>query len=194
MKREGSMSVLRPLPTGKEIKLDSKRFIVSKTDTTGKILYGNNYFTEISGYREEELIGRSHSIVRHPDMPKAIFYLMWAYLKQGKNIVAVIKNMTKNGDHYWITTDFDIKYDRSGKVRHYIAFRQAAPRHVIKEIEPLYKRLRKIEDEYGMRASIEYLNDYLDIKGMNYDCFIEEIAKPRGLSVLFFSKMKQLFW
>lgn len=74
------MSVLRPVPTGNEIKLDSKKFIVSKTDVTGKIVYGNSYFTEISGYKESELIGAPHNILRHPDMPKALFYLMWEHL------------------------------------------------------------------------------------------------------------------
>jgi PAS domain S-box-containing protein len=187
------MSAARPFPTGNEIKLDSKRFIVSKTDTAGKILYGNEYFTEVSGYQEEELIGKPHNILRHPDMPKAIFYLMWAYLKSGKNIMAVVKNLAKNGDHYWVMTDFDIKHDRSGKVRHYIAFRQAAPKYVVKEIEPLYARLLEIEKEYGMEASVEYLNDYLNMKGMNYDRFIEELAKPRGLSAILFDKMKKLF-
>jgi len=187
------MSVLRPVPTGNEIKLDPKRFIVSKTDTTGKILYGNDYFTEISGYKESELIGQPHNILRHPDMPKAVFFLMWEYLKSGRNIMAVVKNLAKNGDHYWVTTDFDIKRDRSGNVRHYIAFRQAAPKHVVREIESLYKRLLEIENEHGMEASVEYLNGFLEERNMNYDQFIEDLAKPKGLTALFFNKMKQLF-
>jgi PAS domain S-box-containing protein len=183
----------RPVPTRNEIKLDPKRYIVSKTDTTGKIVYGNDYFTEVSGYKESELIGQPHNILRHPDMPKAVFHLMWSYLKNGRNIMAVVKNLAKNGDHYWVTTDFEIKRDRDGNVRHYIAFRQAAPKQVVKEIEPLYKKLLEIENELGMEASIEYLNGYLEEKKMNYDQFIENLAKPKGLSAIFFNKMKQLF-
>jgi PAS domain S-box-containing protein len=183
----------RPVPTGKEIKLSPNRYIVSKTDTTGKIVYGNDYFTEISGYKESELIGQPHNILRHPDMPKAIFYLMWEYLKNGRNIMAVVKNLAKNGNHYWVTTDFDIKRDRSGNVRHYIAFRQAAPKHVVKEIEAFYQRLLEIEKEHGMEASIEYLNGFLEERNMNYDQFIEDLAKPKGLSAIFFNKMKKLF-
>jgi len=187
------MSVMRPVPTGNEIKLSAKRYIVSKTDTTGKILYGNDYFTEISGYKESELIGQPHNILRHPDMPKAIFYLMWEYLKNGRNIMAVVKNLAKNGNHYWVTTDFDIKRDREGNVRHYIAFRQAAPKHVVKEIEPLYRRLLDIEKEHGMEASVTYLQSFLEERGQNYDQFIEELAKPKGLTAIFFEKMKKLF-
>jgi PAS domain S-box-containing protein len=187
------MSVVKPIPTGKEIKLDSKKFIVSKTDTTGKILYGNDYFSQVSGYKESELIGAPHNILRHPDMPKAIFYLMWQYLQSGRNIMAVVKNMSKNGDHYWVVTDFDIKRDQSGNVRHYIAFRQAAPKHVVNEMEVLYTKLLEIEKEHDMQASIEYLTGYLEERKMNYDQFIEKLAKPKGLAAMFFSKMKKMF-
>jgi PAS domain S-box-containing protein len=187
------MSVLRPVPTGKQIKVDAKRYIVSKTDITGRIVYGNEYFTEISGYSEQELIGSPHNILRHPDMPKAIFHLMWKRLKSGKNIMAVVKNLLKNGDHYWVTTDFDIKHNRAGQVRHYIAFRQVAPKRVISEVEALYKKLLEIENEHGMYASIEYLNTFLEEKNMDYDQYIEALAKPKGLTALFFTKMKSLF-
>lgn len=187
------MSVFRPIPTGKEIKLDAKKFIVSKTDVKGKIVYGNDYFTEISGYKESELVGSPHNILRHPDMPKAIFYLMWEYLKNGRNIMAVVKNLAKNGDHYWVVTDFDIKRDNLGKIRNYIAFRQAAPKQVVKEIEPLYEKLLKIEQEHGMDASFEYLQGFLEEQNKNYDQFVEELAKPKGLSAIIFSKMKKLF-
>ena len=187
------MSVLGPIPTGKQIKLDSKRFIVSKTDTTGKIIYGNDYFAEIAGYKESELIGSPHNILRHPDMPQAVFYLMWQHLKSGRNIMAVVKNLAKNGDHYWVVTDFDIKRDQAGNVRHYLAFRQAAPKHVVTAIEPIYAKLLEIEEEHDMDASIAYLEGYLEEKRMNYDQFIEDLAKPKGLTAIFFNKMKKMF-
>ena len=187
------MSIMRPVPTGIEIKLDPKRYIVSKTDPTGRIVYGNDYFTQISGYKESELVGSPHNILRHPDMPKAIFYLMWEYLKSGRNIMAVVKNLAKNGNHYWVTTDFDIKRDKNGNTRHYIAYRQAAPKHVVKVIEELYAKLLEIEKEHGMKASVEYLYGYLEERNMNYDQFIEELAKPKGLAGLIFEKMKKLF-
>jgi len=187
------MSVLRPVPTGKQIKLDPKRYIVSKTDVAGRIMYGNEYFTEISGYSERELIGTPHNILRHPEMPKAVFHLMWKRLKNGQNIMAVVKNLAKNGDHYWVTTDFDIKRNQTGEVRHFIAFRQAAPKHVVSVMEPLYETLLLIEKEQGMYASIDYLHAFLEGKNMDYDQFIESVAKPKGLAALLFSKMKSFF-
>jgi len=182
-----------PIPTGKEIKISSNTMIVSKTDEKGIISYGNSNFVEISGYKETELIGSPHSILRHPDMPKAIFYFMWKSIKKGDNITAVVKNLACNGDYYWVVTDFDIKRDERNRVRHYIAFRQVAPKAVLKVIEPLYARMLEIEKKLGMDSSIEYLEAYLEEKGMDYNQFIEELAKPKGIANLFFSKMKEMF-
>ncbi|MCH9739937.1 MAG: PAS domain-containing protein [Epsilonproteobacteria bacterium] len=187
------MSVPKPIPTDKEIKLDPKKMIVSKTDTAGVIIYGNDYFCEVSGYKESELISSPHSILRHPDMPRAIFYLMWEHLNSGRNIMAVVKNMAKNGNYYWVTTDFDIKKDATGNVRYYVAYRQAAPKHVVVEMEKLYAKLLEIEDEHDMKASVAYLDAFLEEKRMNYDQFIEDLAKPKGFTAIFFEKMKQLF-
>ena len=69
--------MIKPKPTGNEIKLSQDDMLVSKTDAQGIITYGNHNFIKISGYKESELIGSPHSIIRHPDMPKAIFYFMW---------------------------------------------------------------------------------------------------------------------
>jgi PAS domain S-box-containing protein len=187
------MSMIHPHPTGKELKLHPKDMLVSKTDVKGVISYGNNTFVEISGYKESELIGMPHNILRHPDMPKAIFYLMWESIKNGKNIMAVVKNLSKNGDHYWVTTDFDIQRNREGKIRNFIAFRQAAPKNVVKVIEPLYATMLEIEEKHSMEESINYLEAFLEEKQMSYNQYIEDLAKPKGLSAIFFSKMKKFF-
>jgi len=188
-----SITITRPIATDIEIKLDSKKMIVSKTDVTGKIIYGNEYFCELSGYKESELISSPHSILRHPDMPRAIFKLMWDHLNSGRNIMAVVKNMAKNGNYYWVTTDFDIRRDPLGNIQYYVAFRQAAPKHVVEVMEKLYVKLIAIEKEHDIKASMAYLDAYLEEKNMNYDQFIEQLAKPKGLSAIFFEKMKKLF-
>lgn len=182
-----------PIPTQKEIKLSTQKMLVSKTDASGIITYCNDNFIEISGYSESELINAPHNIVRHPDMPKAIFYLMWDHIRHNKNMMAVVKNLSKSGDHYWVTTDFEIRKDREGKIKNYMAFRQAAPRNVIKVIEPLYEKMRKIEDELGMDESLEYFQGFLDERGMSYDEFIKDLAEPKGLAATIFNKMKELF-
>ncbi|MDE7196784.1 MAG: PAS domain S-box protein, partial [Helicobacter sp.] len=78
----------RPKPTTREKQFDDKDVIISKTDLKGKILYGNRIFIELSGYTEKELLGQPHSIVRHPDMPKVIFKLLWNHVSNGEEIVA----------------------------------------------------------------------------------------------------------
>lgn len=107
--------------------------------------------------------------------------------------MAVVKNLAKNGDHYWVTTDFNIQKDREGCIRNYIAFRQAPPRDVIKTIEPIYKEMVDIESKEGMNASIEYFENMLKSKNMTYDEYIEELAKPKGIAGTIFAKMKDLF-
>jgi len=188
------MAIMRPVPTGKEIKLSTKEFIVSKTDPKGIIVYGNDYFTKVSGYKETELIGSPHNILRHPDMPKAVFFLLWEHIQNGHNISAVVKNMAKNGDHYWVVTDFEIRRNSITKeVSQYVAFRQAVPKRVVEEIEPLYAKMLEIEKVHGMDASVEYLNSFLEEKRMNYNQYVEQLAKPRGLAAVLFGKMKKMF-
>jgi len=186
-------SIERPIPTDIEIKVDKHKMIVSKTDIKGNIIYGNDYFCELAGYKESELISSPHNIIRHPDMPKAIFHLMWQYLKAGRNIMAVVKNMSKNGNYYWVTTDFDSIKDKHGYIKYYIAYRQSTQPHIVQEMEKLYAKLLAIEESHDLKASTAYLNAFLEEKHMNYDQFIAELAKPKGLSAIFFAKMKKLF-
>ena len=77
--------------------------LISATDTNGNISYVNDEFMRISGYSREELLGSPHNLVRHPDMPPAVFGLMWGYLKAGKSWMGIIKNRCKNGDFYWVS-------------------------------------------------------------------------------------------
>lgn len=77
--------------------------LISATDTHGKIAYCNDEFVAISGYARDELIGSPHNLVRHPDMPPAVFQAMWGQLKAGKSWMGVVKNRCKNGDFYWVS-------------------------------------------------------------------------------------------
>jgi PAS domain S-box-containing protein len=185
---------MRPYPTQNEIKLSSHKYIVSKTDVKGKILYANEYFSEISGYKEYELVGQPHNIVRHPDMPKAIFHLLWEHILNGHNITAVVKNMAKNGDYYWVVTDFEIRRNSvTNEINQFVAFRHAVSKKVINEIEPLYAKMLEIEKADGMAESIEYLHRFLESKNMNYNQYIDQLAKPSGIAGKLFEKMKRLF-
>lgn len=181
-------------PNNKEIKLNPKRYIVSKTDAKGIIEYGNDYFVEVSGYTEAELIGKPHSIVRHPDMPRVVFKMMWDRINRAQNIMAVVKNLAKDGSHYWVVTEFEPKVDPiTNEIISHTAFRKAAPQEAIDAMTPIYQKLLEIEKDGGMEASEKYLRGYLEEKGKTYDQFINEIIGNKGLFKIFFTAMKKLF-
>jgi PAS domain S-box-containing protein len=156
----------RPTPKDEEIELDPKRYLVSETDEKGIITYVNDYFIEVSGYSKEELIGQPHSILRHPDMPKVIFKLLWETIQTGHNINAVIKNLAKDGRYYWIFTEFEIKKDlNSGKIIGYNASRKAVSKHIVEIVSDIYGKLLQMEQHYSVDASERQLIVLLKDKG-----------------------------
>ncbi|MDD2906731.1 MAG: PAS domain-containing protein [Sulfurimonas sp.] len=170
----------KPEPINEEIPLDPKRYIVSETDSKGKITFCNDYFMEISGYSQEELIGAPHSIVRHPDMPKVVFKLLWETISKGKNINAVVKNLAKDGRYYWIFTEFEIRKDTdTGNIIGYHASRKTISKHVIEIIAQLYTKLLEIEKNEGVDASQKYLINFLREKGddVEFSNIMEEIHR-----------------
>ncbi len=183
----------RPKPIDYEIPLSNKRYIVSKTDAKGVILYANDYFIEICGYSEAELVGKPHSIVRHPDMPKIVFKMMWDRINKGKNIMAVVKNLAKDGRYYWVVTEFEPKIDPiTNEIVAHTAFRKAAPRDAVETMIPIYAELVKIEATGGMEASEKYLREFLEDSNITYDDFIDDLIGNRGLFQLFFKAMKKM--
>jgi len=186
--------VARPTPKNEEIQLDSKRYIVSKTDARGVIEYGNDYFVEISGYQEHELIGQPHNMIRHPDMPRVVFKMMWERIQKGQNMMAVVKNLAKNGKYYWVVTEFEPKKDKlTNEILNYTAYRKAAPKKTVEAIWPLYKKLLEIEKQGGLDASDKYLRGYFEEKGVTYDAFIDDLVGNTGIFKLFFGAMKKMF-
>lgn len=176
-----------------EIKLSSIRPILSRTDLNGKIKTCNEYFTEISGYTQKELLGSNHNIIRHEDMPKVIFKLMWDRLKNEKDILAVVKNRSKNGDYYWVTTMFETKHNVFNNTPEaYLALRKSAPSKAIKTVEPLYKELLKIEKEFGIEASEKYFKEFLEKEGKSYDEYIHEVVNYNGIMKSFFNSIRKL--
>jgi len=183
-----------PEPIDREIKLNPKRYIVSKTDKKGIIEYCNDYFVEICGYSESELIGKPHNIIRHPDMPKIAFKLMWDRINKAENFMAVVKNLAKDGSYYWVVTDFEPKVDPiTNEIISHTAFRKAAPQKAINAIIPIYAKLIEIEKEGGMEASEKYLRGFLEDKHITYDEFINEVVGYHGMFKMFFTIMKKLF-
>ena len=165
--------------TGIEKIFEPDELIVSKTDLKGRITYANQLFLQLSGYNEEDLMGAPHSILRHPDMPRCVFKLLWDTVASGKEIFAYVVNRCANGDHYWVfahvTPSFDLE---TGKIIGYHSNRRMPNRQIISdEIIPLYKMLKQIEDSHknkkeGMHAAFNKLISILEEKGVGYDEFI----------------------
>ncbi|QKF81784.1 PAS domain-containing protein [Halarcobacter ebronensis] len=123
-----------------EVKLDRKIMIVSETDAKGTILYANEDFCKISGYTKEELIGKPHNVVRHPDMPKAAFKDLWETIQRGDIWKGIVKNKTKNGDYYWVNATAYPSTSPNGNKR-YISIRIMPTKEEIEKAEKLYKTL-----------------------------------------------------
>lgn len=164
-----------PTPIDKEITLDNNKVLLSITNPQGVIEYCNDDFVEVSGYEEYELAGSAHNIVRHPDMPRVVFKLMWERIQNKENIIAIVKNLAKTGRYYWVMTDFVIKEDKDGNIIGYKAFRKPAPRKAIEAVEPLYKKLVSIEVARGMDDASNFLNGFLEGENTNYNDFIENL-------------------
>ncbi|NOZ90467.1 MAG: PAS domain-containing protein [Epsilonproteobacteria bacterium] len=164
---------------------------VSRTDIDGTILYYNSAFSKISGYKKNELLYTPHSILRHPDMPKAIFYVIWQTLLSGRSTHAIIKNFTKDGNYYWLLVEFIVQKDNQNNIISFLANGKQAPRHTIDIIEPMYKKLLKYERENGMESSIIYLTSFLNSNNYaTYNDYICKISKRKKYS--FFANIKNL--
>lgn len=160
----------------KEVSWDKTKVIMSKTNAFGIIEYANEVFVDVSGYEDYELMGQPHNIIRHPDMPKVIFKVLWENLKKGKNFHAIVKNLAKSGRYYWVITDFEIAKDENGVVANFFGRRQAVPQEVISmHIEPLYKKLLQIEAASGVEFSEKYLIGFLEERNRSYVEYIKEL-------------------
>ena len=168
------------VPLNEEVKLANKRYLVSETDAKGVITYCNDYFTEVSGYKREELIGKQHNIIRHPDMPKVVFKLLWERIQSGKNVNAIVKNLAKNGKYYWIFTEFKTRIDLdTNTVIGYTAHRKTISHSAIDVIAPLYAKLVKIENEKDIESAQNYLTTFFEEKGkdINFVNFLDHVHK-----------------
>lgn len=134
----------RPVPVDEEVLFDG-RSLISETDTKGIITYINRKFTEMTGYSAVEAVGQPHSLLRHPDMPKAAFEQMWNIIKEGKIWEGYVKNLRKDGKYYWVVVHIVPKLDEEGSVIGYIASRKMPDRNRIKIVEAQYKEMLELE-------------------------------------------------
>lgn len=166
--------------TGHERTFDRNEIIVSKTDPQGRITYANDVFLAVSGYAEAELMGKPHSIIRHPAMPRCVFKLLWDKISLGEECFAYVNNRAKNGDNYWVLAHVTPNFGRDGSIIGYHSSRRVPRRDALAAISPVYDTLTGIEAREndrrrGLEASYEALTDFISKRGVGYDEFILSI-------------------
>ncbi len=164
--------------TGNEVFFDDDEIIVSKTDLKGRITYCNDVFLRVAGYSERELLGQPHNIIRHPDMPRCVYKLLWDTLAAGREIFAYVVNRARNGDHYWVLAHVTPSRDRHKQVIGYHSNRRVPDRGVVTEkIVPLYRSLLAVEQKHGNRKdgmleAFRTVAALLEESGVDYDEFV----------------------
>ena len=165
----------KPLPIDREINLDPNQTLLSKVSAIGTILYANDYFIEVSGYEEWELMGQSDIVLQHPNIPIVVYKWIQESVQRGENKPALLKSISKDGRYFWTLTHFETKFDSNGVVEAVITRQKAAPQDAVIRIEELYKVLKSIEMKQNPGASEKYFFGFLEEYGLTYDSFILKI-------------------
>jgi len=176
----------KPALTGRETRFGENEIIVSKTDLKGVITYANDVFMRISGYSEAELLGKPHSILRHPAMPRCVFKLLWDTIQGGQEIFAYVLNLAKNGDEYWVFAHVTPSYDMAGKHIGYHSNRRVPHPEALAKVRPLYAALLQEESRHashkdGMAASFQMVVKTLGDSGLTYSQFVFGLCEQTKL-------------
>lgn len=175
------MRATRVQPTGVERTFGEDEIIVSKTDRRGVITYANDVFLRISAYQEADVVGQPHNIIRHPDMPRCVFKLLWDTLAERREIFAYVLNLAADGAHYWVLAHVTPSFDAAGQVIGYHSNRRSAHRSAVAEVNDLYARLRAEEQRHArpadaIEASWRLLHDVLAERGQSYEEFVWDLT------------------
>lgn len=160
-----------------EKQMQENDFIVSKTDTKGRITYVNKIFMEMAEYDESELLGKPHSLVRNPLMPKYVFKLLWERVQNKEEIFAYVVNKTKNGNDYWVFANVTASIDEHNKIVGYYSVRRKPNPKALTIIKPLYQKMLDAEKRGGIEASKKILDDVCKEHGVSYDELIISIQE-----------------
>ncbi|MFK5947773.1 MAG: PAS domain-containing protein [Methylococcales bacterium] len=177
---------LKITPTSNRRNLGPEDFIVSKTDTKGRITYANRIFMEICGFPESELLNVQHNIIRHPDMPRGVFRFMWDTLKAGDEFLGFAKNLCSDGGYYWVFANITPDYDKDGKLQGYYSVRRQPPQSALDVLIPVYKEMLAIEKRSSAKEapekSIAYLVDVVgQVGAKSYNSLVLNLYKPNGV-------------
>lgn len=164
-------------PTGVECPFDAEELIVTKTNLQGHITYANDVFLRLSKYPLEQVIGAPHSLIRHPDMPRCIFKLLWDTIQAKREMFAYVVNMASNGDHYWVFAHVTPTLDAGQNIVGFHSNRRKPSKPQAEAIASLYAALRGEESRHdnrkdGMARGYELLARKLQERGLSYDEFV----------------------
>ena len=160
------------VPTAGERFLDEDDLIVTKTDLKGRLTYTNDVFLTISAVTEAQALGRAHNLIRHPDMPRGIFRLLWDTLAAGEELFAYVQNLALDGASYWVFAHVTPSYDAHGTPCGYHSTRRAPHRQALEEVRRTYAQMLDVEARHAGRgadeASLAWLVDDLARRGLTY--------------------------
>ena len=155
--------------------------IVTKTDSRGRITYANDVFLRVSAYTEAEMLGQPHNKIRHPDMPRCMFKLLWDTITARQEFFAYVINLARDGAYYWVLMHVTPSLGAGGLVVGYHSSRRAPTRSALNEIRPLYASLLATEARHphpadAIEASTTQLNKFLAERGVTYDQYLWSLA------------------
>ncbi|MCA2217306.1 PAS domain-containing protein [Jidongwangia harbinensis] len=175
------MNTTQVRPTGIERTFGDDEIIVTKTDLRGILTYANDVFLRISALTEDEAIGQPHNIIRHPDMPRSVFKLLWDTVKDGRELFAYVVNMASDGAHYWVLAHVTPSLDADGKVVGFHSNRRRPDPAAVTAAAEFYAQLRAEERRHdsspaALDASWTMLQQALAARGQTYEEYVWELT------------------
>ncbi|MCC7291875.1 MAG: PAS domain-containing protein [Phycisphaerales bacterium] len=163
--------------TGVERTFGEDEIIVSKTDTKGRVTYANEVFLRVAQYTEDEILGRPHNIIRHPDMPRCVFKVLWDTIQEGKEIFAYVINRSKTGDHYWVFAHVTPTFEAQGQITSYHSSRRRPQPRAVEKVKGVYQVLLNEERKHAnpkdaIAASLPKLLGFLKDQRTTYEEFV----------------------
>ncbi len=164
----------RVTPINHERSLGDDDFIVTKTDPSGRIVYANRIFNALAGYPEAELLGKQHNIIRHPDMPRSVFKLLWEHISAGQEFVGYVKNMARDGSFYWVLATVTPDRDGQRNITGYTSVRRKPRAEAVRAAAALYQEMLAAENRAGPRDAIAAGSSVLTkaMNGKSYEQFV----------------------
>jgi PAS domain-containing protein len=164
-------------PTGNESPFGEEELIVSKTNLKGHITYANDVFLRVSKFPLAMVLGAPHSLIRHPDMPRCVFKLLWDTIQAKQEIFAYVLNLARNGDHYWVFAHVTPTLDTQQNVIGFHSNRRKPTAEQVGKVTDLYAALsaeegRHVDRKVGMQRGHDMLTAHLKDKGLDYDEFV----------------------